>query len=79
MEEYAVQRIALLKMDCEGCEYEVIPKAPFDKIDAVVGELHVTANATLKQQTEELLFKHRPKNASRTVFQHYGARMMPPR
>jgi FkbM family methyltransferase len=42
-DEYDLERVSLLKMDCEGCEYNVLrnmDKAIFEKIDAVVLEYH---------------------------------------
>jgi hypothetical protein len=30
-----------LKMDCEGCEYDIIPKLDMDKVTDVVMEYHM--------------------------------------
>jgi len=42
-ERYGLERVALLKMDCEGSEYDIIyrtEKSIFDRIDAIVLEIH---------------------------------------
>jgi len=40
IEVYGISRIAVLKMDCEGCEYEVLPQVNFAMVDHSVGECH---------------------------------------
>lgn len=42
-EKFNIQKIALLKMDCEGEEYDIIPNSKYfakDKIERIVGEVH---------------------------------------
>ncbi|BFI73750.1 hypothetical protein YN1_7370 [Nanoarchaeota archaeon] len=43
IENYKIDRIYLLKMDCEGCEYEIIRNLPIEilnKIDNIILEFH---------------------------------------
>uniref|UniRef100_A0A7S1PPW4 Methyltransferase FkbM domain-containing protein n=1 Tax=Alexandrium catenella TaxID=2925 RepID=A0A7S1PPW4_ALECA len=43
MKELGVDRVRLMKIDCEGCEFEVFPalsNATLDRIDSLVGEYH---------------------------------------
>jgi FkbM family methyltransferase len=35
-----IDRLALLKIDCEGAEFEILPPAPLSKIDRLRGEFH---------------------------------------
>jgi len=39
---YGIDRVALLKIDCEYAEYEILPSAPdlLDKVDHIRGEFH---------------------------------------
>lgn len=36
----ATERIALLKIDCEGCEWAFLASAAIDLVDTIVGEFH---------------------------------------
>lgn len=38
--EIASRKIRLLKIDCEGAEYEILRSAPLDNIQSIRGELH---------------------------------------
>jgi len=43
LEEHALEKVDLLKLDCEGAEYDVLMKAPsavFDKIERITMEYH---------------------------------------
>ncbi|MGC8615414.1 MAG: FkbM family methyltransferase, partial [Thermoprotei archaeon] len=43
MGEYGIDKVSLLKMDCEGCEYEVIRTTPtniLERIDSIILEYH---------------------------------------
>lgn len=37
---YGIDRIALLKIDCEGCEWRFLLSPALDRIDRIVGEYH---------------------------------------
>jgi hypothetical protein len=46
---YEIDRCKLLKIDCEGMEYEILPYARvLDKVEYLVGEFH--ASASLQNQ-----------------------------
>lgn len=40
MERYGIERVALLKLDCEGCEWFVLRSPMVERCDRIVGELH---------------------------------------
>jgi FkbM family methyltransferase len=43
LDKYAIDRVALLKIDCEGCEWQFL-QGPLDRIDRIVGEYHDTGS-----------------------------------
>ena len=41
MQKYSLERVSLLKLDCEGCEYDLFENCTcLDKVDRIVGEWH---------------------------------------
>lgn len=42
MAKYHMDRVALLKIDCEGCEWQFFRSKAIDKVDRIVGEYHDT-------------------------------------
>jgi FkbM family methyltransferase len=40
LEDHRIDRVRLLKIDCEGMEYEILEDAPLDRVDYFVGEFH---------------------------------------
>lgn len=57
MREHGVERIHLLKMNCEGAEHEFLgaPDAPLDRIDRIIGQYH-DQSAELKARLERAGF-----------------------
>ncbi len=47
LREYSIQRVKLLKLDCEGAEYEILQDGVLDAVDYLVGEFH--GNALLEK------------------------------
>lgn len=47
-------KIGLLKLDCEGSEYEIIQSASFEKVKYVVGEFHTCKNGNPEMGLELL-------------------------
>eukprot|EP00746_Dinoflagellata_sp_MGD_P036531 gnl/MRDRNA2_/MRDRNA2_187641_c0_seq1.p1 gnl/MRDRNA2_/MRDRNA2_187641_c0~~gnl/MRDRNA2_/MRDRNA2_187641_c0_seq1.p1 ORF type:complete len:420 (+),score=62.17 gnl/MRDRNA2_/MRDRNA2_187641_c0_seq1:121-1380(+) len=45
--QHKIGRIALLKIDCEGCEEEVLPLLPRESIQSITGECHPTRFANI--------------------------------
>lgn len=37
---FAIERVALLKLDCEGCEWTVLRDSAIDRVDRIIGEAH---------------------------------------
>ncbi len=65
MWEHNIRRVKLLKLDCEGAEYEILGNGALDTVDYLVGEFH----------GNELLEKlgRRPEELLRTVQDKLGA------
>lgn len=40
LEKYAIDRVSLLKTDCEGCEYAFLRSPSIEKVDRIIGEFH---------------------------------------
>ena len=40
LRKYQIDRVSLLKIDCEGCEYAFFRSKSLDRIDRIVGEFH---------------------------------------
>lgn len=40
MERHQMDRVQLLKIDCEGCEYAFLKTKAVDKVDRIIGEFH---------------------------------------
>ncbi len=38
--KYAIDRVALLKIDCEGCEYQFLDTPAVARVDRILGEFH---------------------------------------
>jgi FkbM family methyltransferase len=45
-ETYVADRCRLLKIDCEGAEYEILKDAPLERIDYIRGEFHTNEELT---------------------------------
>ena len=49
--EHGIARVDLMKIDCEGCEYELLPRLPMDgSVRQLAGECHPIRGVTLKQR-----------------------------
>mmetsp|Transcript_22866 Transcript_22866/g.37638 ORF Transcript_22866/g.37638 Transcript_22866/m.37638 type:complete len:305 (+) Transcript_22866:129-1043(+) len=46
LEEFNIDKIAFLKIDCEGCEHEVLPMVPLEKVKIIRGEVHNAESLT---------------------------------
>ena len=58
-QENNLKKVNLLKIDCEGCEYEILLKSPrsiLKKIDTIVLEQHITSYT--KKYKEESITDH---------------------
>merc|ERR1719373_10218 len=44
--------ISFMKVDCEGCEYEVVPKIPFWRVEKMYCEVHLETVNVLTGRTE---------------------------
>lgn len=65
-----LKRIALLKMDCEGAEYEILFNTPqyiFKRIDEIVMELHMTPATEKLYKKERMLTFLRDKGFSVSI------------
>lgn len=40
LRKYAIDRVALLKIDCEGCEWQFLTDRAIGRVDEIVGEYH---------------------------------------
>ena len=40
MAKYEIDRVSLLKIDCEGCEWTFLTDPAVDRVDAIIGEYH---------------------------------------
>ena len=69
MKAYDIDNIRLLKIDCEGSEYEILEGSEhlLDKIDAIRGEIHPMAGKS-QQDLMTLIQKHIP-DVKMTVLQ----------
>jgi hypothetical protein len=38
--KYGIDRVALLKIDCEGCEYQFLDTPAVARVDRILGEFH---------------------------------------
>lgn len=68
--EFGVSKVDLLILDCEGCEYEIVPKLSNDMLDRIeyaCGELHPPPKAPALQLTQV--------NSTRDVMCAYGWNM----
>lgn len=57
VEKHALDRIDLLKLDCEGSEFDILASASadvMDKVDAMVLEVHESGNQTLERMKDDL-------------------------
>mmetsp|Transcript_130317 Transcript_130317/g.416819 ORF Transcript_130317/g.416819 Transcript_130317/m.416819 type:complete len:99 (+) Transcript_130317:449-745(+) len=65
---FHIRRVSLLKVDCEGCEYNMFSSATsgalLQRIDRITGELHVPDEEVSRQQVAL---------ASRIFCRHKGA------
>lgn len=68
---YGIERLHLLKIDCEGAEYEILEVAEYllDRVDWFVGEFHQSDMLTAQGQTPDglaaLVWRHIPKERTR--------------
>lgn len=46
MRRYKIERLALLKIDCEGCEWQFFQDKALGKIDRIIGEYHGSGTTT---------------------------------
>ena len=64
MRELAIDRIDLLKMDVEGAEFDVLPTAPLDRVEAITAEIHYDlgegSEATLRELLRDFELEFRP-------------------
>lgn len=57
MNMYQWDTIDILKIDCEGGEWNIMPNLPYDKIQTIVGEWH-GAESRFDQELAPLMQKH---------------------
>ena len=74
-----VDRVAFIKLDCEGCEYEVVPPNEqffTQRVQHVSGELHQTASGAelerAKRITRRIMCQDRPRLVGRGKDAFYG-------
>lgn len=65
MAEHELDHVDLMKIDCEGCEWDVLSDPAAKNIDTIVGEIHGRSQAKLR----ELLDGHKVQFISKYVFQ----------
>ena len=65
IENYALKRVDLVKIDCEGCEWDVLQDPALAKVPRIVGEIHDRPQEALVK----LLPRHRVEFISDFVFQ----------
>jgi hypothetical protein len=70
-----VDRIALAKIDCEGCEYPFLSSPAIGQVDRIVGEVHFGSQQlrAILEATHEVLF---PELASNPDFGPFEARRL---
>ncbi|MGH2570262.1 MAG: FkbM family methyltransferase [bacterium] len=58
-EQHGIQRCALLKMDCEGTEHEILRNARcLNRVDALIGEFHINRDLERRGHSIEELLAH---------------------
>jgi FkbM family methyltransferase len=57
-DDYSIKKIKLLKIDCEGSEYEILlnAKSVLPKIDFCIGELHINKHLLSKGYSFDLIY-----------------------
>ena len=41
LDTWDIHRVAFLKIDCEGCEWQFLDSPDIDRVDHIVGEYHI--------------------------------------
>lgn len=67
---FCTRRIALLKLDCEGAEWEILRNAPLTFVDAICAELHLAPDENPETRGEPLVESLRNAGFDVTVEPH---------
>jgi FkbM family methyltransferase len=57
LKAYGIKRVKLLKIDCEGAEYEILTDEVLAKVDHLRGELHTNSLLTAKGYSPDAMHK----------------------
>lgn len=71
LERFGIDRVALLKIDCEGCEYAFLRDPAVDRIDQIIGEWHGGPYGVSYTERSQMGEVHRLLDATHVV-ERYG-------